>query len=534
MPSYRNISFASVSSVQELLLDGEDVIVKERQTKELIARNTRLERPLERYLYVPKRHNDIAAQFAESMWVLAGRNDIAWLKKYLPRAPLFSDDGETWRGAYGPRLRRWRGVDQIDAVRKLLLADRTSRQAVMTLFDPALDYTQSKDIPCNNWLGWIIRDDRLHMSAALRSNDVWWGFSGANAFEWSILHEMLAYWLNAQVGQADYLAMSFHLYSDHFDRGGKIVADFHGLSPYDFGVDRAVFATSWDKFQSKLDRWFAVEAEITAQPDAPLGSVGQVGDPLLDSGLMLVHVAQAHTLWSEERLASELGKLPASDYVAALYEQYGRMYPSLLRTVPQRPIADFLLARSRSGADMVSDFKATVKRLHAEKDRAYGGAWKKRGELVSIQPNIARKVDRLDTLSATGAGLTGETGLDTAVDLLVYVEKYRLFLAEGLPAGALVPTDAPVPLSSHDENFNILIDRLELKPPTRPLTEIIKNVNSAFDYCWRRAEGQAMLEEKLKLATTLSIHAAELLALLVHSNRQALNAILQFGTEHES
>lgn len=534
MPSYRNISFASVHSVQELLLNGADVIVKERPTKELIARNTRLERPLERYLYAPKRHNDIVAQFAESMWVLAGRNDIAWLKKYLPRAPLFSDDGEIWRGAYGPRLRCWRSVDQIDAVRKLLVADRTSRQAVMTLFDPALDYAQSKDIPCNNWLGWIIREDRLHMSAALRSNDVWWGFSGANAFEWSILHEMLAYWLNAKVGQADYLAMSFHLYSDHFDRGGQMVASFHGLSPYDFGIDRAAFATSWDDFQPKLDRWFAIEAEISARPDAPLGSFGQVGDPLLDSGLTLVHVAQAHTLWGEEQLASELTQLPACDYVAALYEQYGRMYPSLLQTVAQRPIADFLAARSRSSADMVGDFKAAVKRLHAEKDRAYGGAWKKRGELVSIQPNIARKVDRLDTLSATGAGLTGETGLDTAVDLLVYVEKYRLFLAESLPAGALVPTDAPVPLSSHEENFNTLIDWLELKPSTRLLVEIVKDVNSAFESCWRRAEEHAPLEERLELATTLSEYTTELLALLVHGNRQALNAFLQFGASHES
>lgn len=530
MPSYRNISFALVQSVEELLLDGANVFVKERQTKELIARTTRLERPLERYLFAPRRHNDVAAQFAESMWVLAGRDDIAWLKKYLSRAPQFSDDGQTWRGAYGPRLRRWSGVDQVDAVRRLLSTERTSRQAVMALFDPARDYEPSKDIPCNNWLGWIIRDDRLHMCATLRSNDVWWGFSGVNAFEWSILHEMLAYWVNAQVGQADYLAMSFHIYADHFERGGQMVTGFQGLSPYDFGLGRAEFATPWDAFQTKLDRWFALEAEMSARPDAPLGSFGEIGDPLLDSGLTLVHVAQAHTLWGGERLARELARLPACDYVAALYEQYARKYPGLLHAVPQRPIADFLAACSRRSADMVGDFKAAVKRLHAEKDRAYGGAWKKRGELVSIQPNIARKVDRLDTLSATGAGLAGETGLDTAVDLLVYVEKYRLFLAESLPAGALVPADAPVPLSSHEQNFDTLLDRLELNPPTRPIAEIIRDVNTAFDACWHGAEDRAEPEERLALATTLSEHATELLALLVHGNRQALTAFLQSGT----
>lgn len=100
MPSYRNISLALVGSTRDLLFTGSDVVVKERVTKELVSRNTRLERPLERYLSVPNRQNDIVAQFAESMWVLSGRDDVKWLAKYLPRAPLFSDDGMTWRGAY--------------------------------------------------------------------------------------------------------------------------------------------------------------------------------------------------------------------------------------------------------------------------------------------------------------------------------------------------------------------------------------------------------------------------------------------------
>src|SRR5690606_36637114 len=113
-------------------------------TREIIARHTRLDRPLERYLFVPGRNNDVFAQVAETMWVLAGRDDIAWLERYLPRAPQFSDDGATWRAAYGPRLRNWNGRDQIDEVRRLLSEDRSSRRAVTSLFDPARDFIQSK------------------------------------------------------------------------------------------------------------------------------------------------------------------------------------------------------------------------------------------------------------------------------------------------------------------------------------------------------------------------------------------------------
>lgn len=529
MPAYRNISYAVVGSVRDLLRDGADVVVKDTLTKELIARNTRLERPLERYLFVPRRHHDITSQFAESMWVLAGRNDIGWLQKYLRRAPNFSDDGRTWRGGYGPRLRQWAGVDQIDAVRKLLLADRESRQAVMVLFDPALDFQPSKDIPCNNWLGWIIRDNQLHMSAALRSNDVWWGFSGANAFEWSILHELLAFWVGADVGRADYLAMSFHLYKAHFDRGEQAVAAFHGLTPYEFGVQRTAFSTPWEAFQDKLQHWFDLERQISEQPDVPLGAFGEVGDPLLDSGLTIVHVAQAYERWGEERLARELATLPACDYVAALYEKYARIFPGLLATIQQKPIGDFFAAQARSSIDLLTDFKTAVKKLHVNKDRAYGGAWKKRGELVSIQPNIARKVDRLDTLFATGHGLAGESALDTAIDLVVYVEKYRLFLAENLPPGKLIPADASLPLSDSEENFNTLFDQLDLTPGSRPLPDVVADVSSAFDACWREAENGAAVARKLELASTLSRYAAELLALLVQGDKKSVAVFLQSG-----
>ena len=237
MRSYRNISVATVDIVEELLSTGSTISVRGLQTREVVARHTRLERPLERHLFVPERNDDVFAQVAETIWVIAGRDDIAWLERYLPRAREFSDDGEIWRAAYGPRLRNWNGRDQIAETVRLLTEDPTSRRAVMSLFDPDRDFVQSKDVPCTNWLGWIVRDKRLEMSVTLRSNDVIWGFSGVNSFEWSILQEMLAFWLGVEVGPANYYAMSLHLYDRHIDRAGRIVRAARGPSPYDLGID---------------------------------------------------------------------------------------------------------------------------------------------------------------------------------------------------------------------------------------------------------------------------------------------------------
>lgn len=380
MPSYRNISFATAGSMIDVLEHGADVLVRGSATRELIGRITTLERPLERYLFLPKRHNDVFAQFAETMWVLAGRDDISWLSRYLPRAPNYSDDGQTWHGAYGPRLRRWAGhVDQLDKVRALLSEDRTSRRAVMVLFDPERDFANSNDIPCNNWLSWIARDGELHLSVAIRSNDAMWGFSGANAFEWSILQELMAHWLGLKVGSVKYFAASFHLYDIHFSRAKQIDEGFHGLTPYDFGIGRATFQTGWNDFSTKLDRWFALEERIRAEPEHPLFHHGQTGDPLLDSGLALVQVHWARKHWTVDRLAKELAALPESDYVVAMYEQLGRTSPELLQNISQPAIAGFVDACRNRTSNLPGAFKSAVKRLHTVKDRAYGGAWKRRG-----------------------------------------------------------------------------------------------------------------------------------------------------------
>lgn len=82
---------------------------------------------------------------------------------------------------------------------------------------------------------------------------------------------------------------------------------------------------------------------------------------------------------------------------------------------------------SKSGQ---SDLREAIRQLHQEKDTAYRDAWKKRGEVISILANIARKIDRL-TYVLDGAPSTRDESLkDTVVDLLVYSLKYQTYLAD--------------------------------------------------------------------------------------------------------
>lgn len=72
----------------------------------------------------------------------------------------------------------------------------------------------------------------------------------------------------------------------------------------------------------------------------------------------------------------------------------------------------------------MDEFVEFVTDLHREKHQVYGDSWKRRGETIGILANIARKVDRL------GVAGGGDTSADTAIDLLVYLAKYRLWLTD--------------------------------------------------------------------------------------------------------
>jgi len=447
------------------------------------------------------------------MWVLAGRDDIGWLRGYLPRAGEFSDDGLTWRGAYGPRLRTWEGVDQLNAVRELVLSEATTRRAVMSLFDPGRDFVASKDVPCNNWLHWLVREGALHLNVAVRSNDAVWGFSGINSFEWSVLQDMMSYWTGTRIGEVTYLASSLHLYARHDDMARRAVNAFRGVAAYDFGLVAPAFTVPWRDFDAKLRDWFALEAESRAHLARPIGAPERLGDPFLAATLELCRLYQGEQAgWTGGQLKDELAALPISDLAAAAYEYFGRKHPEVLVDIPQRPIADFMAAYLANDSTVVRTVDvvpviAAIKALHSEKNGIYGQSWKKRGELTSVLSNLARKVDRIEHYHAAGGNLADESIFDTAVDLYVYLTKYRLLLIEQVPDRCFVlPAGAPQPFSDFVENFNCLVDQTAI--PTRrsqPPATLAREIVGYFEEMHRvTADGTEAVVARLERATQLA------------------------------
>ena len=121
----------------------------------------------------------------------------------------FSDNGETFFGAYGPKI-----TSQLFYVANTLSADPDSRQAVINIWreNPG----PSKDIPCSLSVQFLIRDNRLHCQYTMRSSDAWLGWV-YDVFNFSMLSGVVLLMLGdrfpqLELGTLTLTAGSQHLY----------------------------------------------------------------------------------------------------------------------------------------------------------------------------------------------------------------------------------------------------------------------------------------------------------------------------------
>ena len=323
---YRNSSYAFLNGLKNVDNYGEVVYPRGFKSKEILAQTMIMEKPEERVMILPFRYNNIFCTIAETIWVLGGRNDMHYLTHYMPRALDFSDDKKVWRGAYGPRLRNWKGVDQFREVFNILQQKDTKR-AVMSIFDPAEDYQDSKDIPCNNWLQFLIRNNELHLNVTIRANDLFWGFSGINTFEWSVLQEIMSFWTNTRTSKLSFFIGSLHFYERHFKYVKNIISNFPKKTIYEFGFSNLKFNTPIENFDNTLLEWFELEKSIRKHGVEVFKDTMQFKDDFLRGCLqMLIVYNEFLKMSSKSKIKAIITELPKSDFKIAAIEFLYRKY----------------------------------------------------------------------------------------------------------------------------------------------------------------------------------------------------------------
>lgn len=313
-----------------LLTEGKAAAPRGKETLEVENVCLELTQPRERVCLLPQRKANIFGTLADTLWVLAGRQDVEFPAYYIKRLREFSDDGLTFHGGYGPRLRNWHGVDQLKAVYGLLTQEPATRRAVLILFDPLRDLTTTgKDIPCNNWMQFTLRQYRLNLRVVSRSMDVVWG-SAINVFEWTVLQELMAVSLGVQLGSYTHIVGSFHIYRDYIPLAKDITAQplqEHAAPSLPIGL-------AIDQLDSALRQVFALEEGMRTLQTPDLGAVE---DPWFREAVRLLWIHSLHKhrryleAWETLGEARESGmKWAARDFLLRnkAYATYGgRLHP---------------------------------------------------------------------------------------------------------------------------------------------------------------------------------------------------------------
>lgn len=218
-----------LDAINDILVNGDPASPRGKMTREILQRTmvVDMRRPV---LRVPDRNLSYRFMAAEAYWILSGDDRVETIAPYNSRIKDFSDDGERFFGAYGPKI-----ASQLPYVIKKLLTDVDSRQAGLTIWRECPPNT--KDVPCTVAVFFSVRSSKLNAHVFMRSSDIWLGVP-YDVFNFSMLSHLVCGLLNEQLslvnaispGSLFLTAASSHLYeinwgdaklcltSSHFDQ----------------------------------------------------------------------------------------------------------------------------------------------------------------------------------------------------------------------------------------------------------------------------------------------------------------------------
>lgn len=173
--------------------------------------------PDERVLFDKVRDGNPFFTLFESLWMLAGRADVAFLDQYNKGMSQYSDDGVSFNAPYGYRLRHTFGYDQLDDVIRRLRANPDDRRIVLQIHDPSDSKLRpdSRDHACNIVITPRVRNGKLDWTVFNRSNDYVFGMTGANVVHMSIIHEYVATMAGYKLGSYTQISNCVHAYTEN-------------------------------------------------------------------------------------------------------------------------------------------------------------------------------------------------------------------------------------------------------------------------------------------------------------------------------
>ncbi len=234
-PSLRPAAFPDLESayVALLRLATEEhqfrIAPRGNAAREVIGVGFRLPDPRQRLPYLAERKVNPVFHFADALWHLAGRRDLAMISHYAPSMASSSRDGVHIDGsAYGHRIftpANGDGIAPFDRVLELLRREPDSKRGLIPVFTAdELAVQDNPDMACLAGLHFLPRDGRLHMVCSMRANDLDCGLL-SDVFSFTMIQEYAAVRLGLELGTYTHCMGSAHVNDVNAERVERVLRE---------------------------------------------------------------------------------------------------------------------------------------------------------------------------------------------------------------------------------------------------------------------------------------------------------------------
>jgi len=233
MKVYQGKTFAEVykKSLKDLLKTSSSVSPRGYKVNEILNAVHVIEDPTSCLYENKRRGSQLKYIAAETLYYFLGRRDLGFIKEYASFWEQIANSDSTVNSAYGNLLfteTNKFGISQWDWAYKSLCNDKDTRQAILLFNKPDYQYFGNKDVICTLNGVFNIRDNKLHLTVNMRSNDAVLGTPTDIAF-FALLQMQMCKILKEEaypeleLGRLTHVANSYHIYERHFTLVGEMI-----------------------------------------------------------------------------------------------------------------------------------------------------------------------------------------------------------------------------------------------------------------------------------------------------------------------
>lgn len=204
--SEQKLSVVLPMVLKALLEKGEKSSPRGMPTRELRSLVIQIEKPHERFLKLSNLNYPLI--FLKQLLSIVGKEDSSAISFY---ETLLEDGTHSaayiYNDLYTSQTRKY-----LENIFLLLRKDPHSRQAIYPVLASS---TNSSQLPITVSVQFFVRCSALHTTVYIRSNDIWKGLITDMHFL-TFLQEILAAWLEVEIGTYTHIIGSAHIYEESF------------------------------------------------------------------------------------------------------------------------------------------------------------------------------------------------------------------------------------------------------------------------------------------------------------------------------